>query len=61
MYEFLKDLLPVAELVGDPQKISCYTDDQIWGNVIQIEGTTPAGMEFSLELEIKKVKSDDES
>lgn len=58
MYEYLKDLLPVAELVGEPKKIMCHSGDRIWGNKVSIEGTSADGCIFELELTIKEAQKD---
>lgn len=52
MYEYLKDLLPVAELVGEPMSIMSFSDDKIMGNRVEITGCTPDGRNFRLELRI---------
>lgn len=53
MYEYLKDLLPVAELVGEPKEISCYSGDRIMGNLVEIQGQTPDGLKFHIRLKIE--------
>lgn len=58
MYEYLKDLLPVAELVGEPEKIACYSGDKIMGNMVDIHGETPEGLKFQLRLTIEEAEAD---
>lgn len=58
MYEYLKDLLPVAEQVGEPREISLYSADRIMGDQISIEGFTEDGREFRLTLKIEEAKAD---
>ena len=60
MYEYLKDLLPVAELVGEPKEIQSYSRDRIWGDRVSIKGTTQDGRVFELELMIKEAQKDDD-
>jgi hypothetical protein len=58
MYEYLKDLLPVAELVGEPKEITCYSGDKIMGDQVSIEGFTDDGLEYHLTLKLKEAKPD---
>ena len=53
MYEYLKDLLEMAAGIGEPLNVNCYTDNEYYGNRVEVEGRTPEGLEFSIELVIK--------
>lgn len=53
MYEYLKSIMPVAELIGTPEKVTCCTGDNIFGDVVSIRGTTSDGYKFSLELKVE--------
>lgn len=53
MYEYLKDLLDVAAGIGEPLNVNCYTNHEYLGNKVEVEGRTPEGLEFSIELVIK--------
>lgn len=54
MYEYLKDLLPVAELVGEPLNIRACSGDEILGDEVRITGVTDGGRKFCLQLSIEE-------
>lgn len=54
MYEYMKNLLPVAEIIGTPKEIDLDTDCRYVGNRVRIEGKTSDGDEYVLELTVKK-------
>lgn len=58
MYEYLKDLIPVAELVGEPMNIHGCSGDAILGDYIRIAGITPDGRKYTMELVIEKEATD---
>lgn len=54
MYEYMKKLLPVAEIIGTPKEIDLDTDCHYVGNRVRIEGETTDGSKYVLELAVKK-------
>lgn len=58
MHEYLKEMLPVAELVGEPNSVRMYVGDRVFGDDIQIEGRTMDGREYELRLTIREGEPD---
>lgn len=58
MYEYLKDLLDVADGIGEPLTVNCYTNHEYFGNKVEVNGRTPEGLVFSIELVIKGASRD---
>ena len=54
MYEYMKNLLLFAEIIGTPKEINLDTDCRYVGNRVRIEGETTDGSKYVLELTIKK-------
>lgn len=52
MYEYLKKLLEIAEAIGQVESVKMNKDEYRYRPDIQVEGKTPNGASFTLELTI---------
>lgn len=60
MHEYLKELLPVAERMGEPKTILMHSGDGIFGDDIQIEGRAMDGRAFRIWVQFEKEDKPDD-
>ena len=54
MYEYLKELLPFAELMGEPKTILVHSGDEIFGDDIQIVGHAMEGRVYTIRVTLEE-------